>query len=171
MADKETNRVSLSPLSSQEEIIELAVEEGHDADIPSNLGYIARQRPASAGGAHSLKEKEIGDLEKGEQSAEHSVVEEEQDVRAGEEEPTDPDTVWWDGPDDPQNPMNWSEIKKWATVAAVSGITFLTPLASSMFAPGVPELMKEFHRDSVTLEGFVISIYVLGFAFGPLSTF
>jgi multidrug resistance protein len=39
---------------------------------------------------------------------------------------------------------------------------------SSMFAPGVPDIMREFHSTSPTTATFVVSIYVLGFAFGPL---
>src|ERR1700716_3761595 len=37
-----------------------------------------------------------------------------------------------------------------------------------MFAPGVPALMKEFNSTSTTLGSFVVSIYILGFAIGPL---
>ena len=37
-----------------------------------------------------------------------------------------------------------------------------------MFAPGVPEVMTEFHSTNTTLAGFVVSVYVLGYAFGPL---
>jgi len=37
-----------------------------------------------------------------------------------------------------------------------------------MFAPGVPQVMKDFHSDSATLATFVVSIYILGFTFGPL---
>ena len=37
-----------------------------------------------------------------------------------------------------------------------------------MFAPSVPQVMVEFHSSSANLETFVISIFVLGFAFGPL---
>ena len=44
----------------------------------------------------------------------------------------------------------------------------LRPLASSMFAPGVPEVLKTFHTQSETLAEFVVSVYILGFAFGPL---
>jgi MFS family permease len=40
-----------------------------------------------------------------------------------------------------------------------------------MFAPGVPELMKEFGSDNTLLSGFVVSVYVLGFAFGPLGMY
>ena len=37
-----------------------------------------------------------------------------------------------------------------------------------MFAPGVPEVMSDFHSNSSTLATFVVSIFVLGFAIGPL---
>lgn len=38
----------------------------------------------------------------------------------------------------------------------------------AMFAPGVPELMVEFEQNSRTLGSFVVSVYVLGFAAGPM---
>lgn len=44
----------------------------------------------------------------------------------------------------------------------------LRPFGSSMFAPGVPAMMREFHSDSVDLASFSVSVYVLGYAFGPL---
>jgi MFS family permease len=37
-----------------------------------------------------------------------------------------------------------------------------------MFAPGVPELMQEFQSSNIELGTLVVSIYVLGFAFGPM---
>ena len=37
-----------------------------------------------------------------------------------------------------------------------------------MFAPGIPKIMQEFHETSKTTATFVLSIYILGFAFGPL---
>lgn len=37
-----------------------------------------------------------------------------------------------------------------------------------MFAPGVSQLMDEFNNTNELLAGFVVSIYVLGLAFGPL---
>lgn len=42
------------------------------------------------------------------------------------------------------------------------------PLASSMFAPGIPQVMEDFNSTSNIVATFVVSIYVLGFAFGPL---
>jgi MFS family permease len=44
----------------------------------------------------------------------------------------------------------------------------LRNLAATMFAPGAQELVAEFHLTSSTIEAFTVSIYVLGFALGPL---
>lgn len=154
---------------TRSEIIEQAVAEGHDADIPSNLGSI-HQVPSRTS-AHSPWKPdnkddctaEEKDIEKGNRS---SLTSSANDT---EEEPDhDPNIVDYDGPDDPENPMNWKATKKWGMVCLVSAITFLTPLASSQFAPGVPEVMRDFHSTSSLLEGFMVSVYVLGFAFGPL---
>lgn len=55
------------------------------------------------------------------------------DIERGQEEATndksedsDPNIVDWDGPDDPENPMNWSLSKKNINVLLVSVFTFLT---------------------------------------------
>ena len=47
-------------------------------------------------------------------------------------------------------------------------ITCTSPLGSAMFAPGVSEVMKEFHSTNQPMSSFVVSVYLLGFAFGPL---
>lgn len=89
-------------------------------------------------------------------------------MQAQEEREQDPNIVDWDGPDDPNNPQNWSAKKKWATVAALGLVTLITPVASSFFAPGVPYVMRAFHETSRVLAAFVVSVYILGFAVGPL---
>lgn len=38
----------------------------------------------------------------------------------------DPNIVDWDGPDDPENPMNWPTWRKLVSVGIVSAITFIT---------------------------------------------
>lgn len=81
---------------------------------------------------------------------------------------TDPNIVDWDGPTDPANPMNWTEKKKWSNIGLLSLITLVTPLASSMLGPGVPAILASFGVTSNLLATFVMSIYVLGFALGPL---
>jgi multidrug resistance protein len=37
-----------------------------------------------------------------------------------------------------------------------------------MFAPGVPQVMRDFHSTNANLGSLVVSIYILGYAFGPL---
>ncbi|RSL92249.1 hypothetical protein CEP52_013917 [Fusarium oligoseptatum] len=82
----------------------------------------------------------------------------------------DPDSniVWWDGDDDPENPYNWPAWQKYLDCGLLSTLTFITPLASSIFAPGVPKLMVDFKETNQELGSFVVSVYVLGFAFGPM---
>ncbi|KAF2876520.1 major facilitator superfamily domain-containing protein [Massariosphaeria phaeospora] len=79
-----------------------------------------------------------------------------------------PHVVDWDGPDDPHNPLNWPESRKWTTIATLALVTLVTPLGSSFFAPGVPEVLRAFHEPSKLMATFVVSIYILGFAIGPL---
>ncbi|KAI9148757.1 Efflux pump radE [Paramyrothecium foliicola] len=74
----------------------------------------------------------------------------------------------WDGDDDPANPLNWSTRTKVFNCTLISISSFLTPLASSVLAPGVPALMAEFESTSSILASLVVSIYVIGFAAGPL---
>lgn len=38
----------------------------------------------------------------------------------------DGDVVDWDGPDDPENPMNWSNNKKWLNIVLISALTLVT---------------------------------------------
>src|SRR4051812_26079606 len=44
-------------------------------------------------------------------------------------------TIDWDGPQDPENPKNWSSTRKWAATITVAMFTFISPIASSMVAP------------------------------------
>ncbi|KAK7202507.1 putative bicyclomycin resistance protein [Myxozyma melibiosi] len=97
-----------------------------------------------------------------------SVVSSTHSVESCEIEPLDPEIVSWDGPDDPTNPMNFSHARKLSIVFTVSSLTFSVAVASSMFSPGVPSLMKEFNQTSSVLSSLIVSIYVLGFAVGPL---
>lgn len=87
---------------------------------------------------------------------------------AKEEKLRDPNIVDWDGPDDPENPLNWTSGKKIIATCSIALVTFLTPLGSSMFAPGVGQLVKDFNVTSTELGSFVVSVYLLGYCFGPL---
>jgi hypothetical protein len=92
----------------------------------------------------------------------------------------------WD--DDPENPRNWPWGKKWRVVSVVNIIhtlspslvlpsiltddyqvsmyTFCSPLASSMMAPGLPEVGLKYGISSPTLIALTLSIFLFSFAIG-----
>lgn len=76
--------------------------------------------------------------------------------------------VGWESQDDPINPRNFPDNRKWFILGLISAITFLCPLTSSIFAPAVSFMSAEFHNTSQILGAFSVSVFVLGFAFGPL---
>ncbi|KAL9621746.1 MAG: hypothetical protein Q9160_003864 [Pyrenula sp. 1 TL-2023] len=76
--------------------------------------------------------------------------------------------VTFDGPDDPLNPKNWTNKKRWLATLSVATFTFISPLTSSMVAPALPQISEEFHITSTVESQIVLSIFVLAFAIGPL---
>ena len=82
-----------------------------------------------------------------------------------------PDTnqVSWDGPEDPENPKNWSFKRKWAATIVVSSFTFISPVSSSMVAPALSTIASEFHITNEVESQLVLSIFVsyqsLGFCY------
>ncbi|KAL8791737.1 MAG: hypothetical protein Q9195_005675 [Heterodermia aff. obscurata] len=156
--------ITTAPDAAYKERDELAMLEGHDADIP------VEEKPSTATN-NSTTDQSPPSLESDDtriKDEEQAVANTETKLETEDVGDIDPNIVSWDGPDDPENPINWKESLKWANVVAVSFITFITPLASSMFAPGIPDVMDEFHSTNNELASFVVSVYILGYAFGPL---
>ncbi|KAJ5167125.1 Major facilitator superfamily multidrug transporter mdrA [Penicillium canariense] len=78
----------------------------------------------------------------------------------------DPYAVTWI-PDDPRNPMGFSEVKKWSFTAIVAIATLAVALVSSAYTGGVAEIEEEFGiGNEVATLG--VSLFVMGFAIGPL---
>lgn len=164
LANTDTSTLPSEP--SKEEKLALAVYEGHDADIPSNEGYILDERAELKRQQSIVSQRKHAETLHDSKNITKVDIEKSSDEGSTTEE--DPNIVWWDGPDDPENPLNHKPWRKTWTMGLVSGICFVTPLASSMFAPGVPQLMHEFKSTNEELASFVVSVYVLGFAVGPL---
>ncbi|KAH6624032.1 major facilitator superfamily domain-containing protein [Chaetomium sp. MPI-SDFR-AT-0129] len=76
--------------------------------------------------------------------------------------------VGWDGQDDPSMPLNFPSSKKWLIVSLLSGITVLTPFASSILAPGIGTVNKEFGNENDVIGTMTVSVYLLGYVIGPL---
>ncbi|KKY20874.1 putative mfs multidrug [Phaeomoniella chlamydospora] len=79
----------------------------------------------------------------------------------------DPNLVVWDGPDDPENPMNWPITKKWTVTILLATMTLTITFASSIFSTATIRVSEEYHiSNEVSILG--TSLFVLGFCFGPL---
>ncbi|RAL04138.1 MFS transporter [Aspergillus ibericus CBS 121593] len=76
--------------------------------------------------------------------------------------------VGWDGQLDPANPQNFTQNKKWILLALISSFTFISPLASSMFSPAIGYMAADFHVTNESLLSFSVTIFLLGYTFGPL---
>ncbi|KAF2257018.1 putative MFS multidrug transporter [Trematosphaeria pertusa] len=76
--------------------------------------------------------------------------------------------VGWESAEDPENPQNWTWGKKWTLMLWVGAMSTFSPMASSLCAPGTSLTLEEYDLESKTLGTLMISIYVLGYAVGPL---
>ncbi|KAM5354567.1 hypothetical protein ACJ41O_001214 [Fusarium nematophilum] len=70
-------------------------------------------------------------------------------------------------PNDPRNPMAFSQATKWFITMTVAIATLAVALVSSAYTGGVIQIIEEFHisQEVATLG---VSLFVLGFAVGPL---
>lgn len=103
---------------------------------------------------HNGRDEEMDDVER-------------QKTRDNHDEPeNDPNLIDWDGPDDPENPQNWSRGYKWFVTAILGMTTFVITFASSVFSTATQATAQHFNvSNEVMILG--TSLFVLGFAVGP----
>ncbi|KAF8163013.1 major facilitator superfamily domain-containing protein [Crassisporium funariophilum] len=78
----------------------------------------------------------------------------------------DPYVVDWDL-NDPEDPYNWPNLQKWIITAQLAATTFTVSFSSSSYTGGLQYTMRDLNISyNVAILG--ISLYVLGFALGPL---
>lgn len=73
----------------------------------------------------------------------------------------------WDGPDDPENPLNWTLPRKWTATILVSCFTFMSPFASTMVTPALDDIGTQFNVASGFSRVLMMSIFLLRYAQGP----
>ncbi|KAF2131402.1 MFS general substrate transporter [Dothidotthia symphoricarpi CBS 119687] len=78
----------------------------------------------------------------------------------------DPFVVEWIE-NDPRNPMTWAKTKKWILALCVANSVLVVSFCSSAFSGGITQIMAEFNV-SQTIVTLGVSLFVLGFALGPL---
>lgn len=77
----------------------------------------------------------------------------------------DPYTVDWFGPEDYDNPQNWSRmLKLWVTIA-ISLLTFAVYMGASIYISAEPEMAEYF---GVSLEAIIVglTLFILGYGVG-----
>lgn len=79
----------------------------------------------------------------------------------------DANIVKFDGPADPENPMNWNIIYKSMITAILASMTFMTTFTSAIFSTAVESTSKQFHMSTEVMT-LGTSLFLLGFGFGPI---
>lgn len=96
-----------------------------------------------------------------------STTDEEKASQPVDEAPKErPDLVDFDGPDDPDNPKNWTKRKRWHITIAGAALTFTVTFSSSIFSVAIDPVAKEYNIGTVTAT-LGVALFLLGFVFGP----
>ena len=112
-----------------------AVRENHDADLrpddqpPTTIVDKDHSRYST----YTESDPEKGNVEKVDNGA---------PVQDQQTEPPDPKVVDWEGPDDPEKPTNWANGRKYAIIAIISSITFLTFVPPLGFSPALADTIQ-----------------------------
>ncbi|KAF9893792.1 hypothetical protein FE257_009962 [Aspergillus nanangensis] len=131
---------------------ELYIDEAPLAPKPSKL--VVNRTKAKGGFRDSIRDQYI---------VTHEII---NYLYEGSGTEDDPFSVTWI-PNDPRNPMNFSAVRKWCYTILVSFVTLTVALVSSAYSGGMGQIVKDFDcKEEVAILG--ISLFVLGFAFGPL---
>lgn len=95
-------------------------------------------------------------------------------VNAASGAPVDPERgqdlhiVGWWGPDDPENPQNWSQGKKFFVTFEICLLTFSIYIGSAIFSAGVQDVMQKFGVSEVAAV-LGLCLFVAGYGIGPVS--
>ncbi|KAF8340247.1 MFS polyamine transporter [Amanita rubescens] len=79
---------------------------------------------------------------------------------------TDPNLVGWDGPNDLDNPQNWSVRYKWFMTIVVIVMTVNVTFASSAPAEATLGVIQEFNI-TAEVSYLVTAVFLIGYIFGP----
>ncbi|RDB16604.1 hypothetical protein Hypma_002799 [Hypsizygus marmoreus] len=81
--------------------------------------------------------------------------------------PVDPNQVGWDGPEDPDNPQNWSTSYKWFITLVCSVMTVNVTFASSAPTSATLAIGRQFDV-SAEVTYLITTVFLLGYTTGPL---
>jgi hypothetical protein len=81
-----------------------------------------------------------------------------------------PILLTWNGPLDPQNPVNWSRRRKQVIELACCAMTFIVSFATTIFFGAVPVTATQFDASTETMF-LSVSLYILGSGIGKFTFF
>lgn len=76
-------------------------------------------------------------------------------------------TLEWTGPDDPDNPRNFSLARRTFSTVAVTALAFVGAFGGAIYAPAQDDVAASLHCSS-EVAVLPLALYNLGLAFGPL---
>lgn len=79
----------------------------------------------------------------------------------------DPNLVDWYGPDDPANPLNWSQPKKVWVTFNLCFLTFSIYFGASVISPAIQDIAA-FHGVGIVVATLGITLFVVGYGVGPM---
>ncbi|KAF1964922.1 benomyl/methotrexate resistance protein [Bimuria novae-zelandiae CBS 107.79] len=88
-------------------------------------------------------------------------------VRIDPEKGKDKNIVEWYGPNDPENPRNWSTPKKFFVTSEIVFLTFSIYIGSAIYTPGLMGVMQEFGVSQVAAT-LGLTLFVAGYGIGPI---
>ncbi|KAF2100720.1 MFS general substrate transporter [Rhizodiscina lignyota] len=88
-------------------------------------------------------------------------------VKPSNEKVTDAVLVDWYGPDDQENPQNWSDSRKLLVTFQICILNFAVYIGSAIYTPGELSVMEEFGVGEVVAT-LGLSLFVLGYGLGPM---
>ncbi|KAH6997195.1 major facilitator superfamily domain-containing protein [Ilyonectria destructans] len=71
-------------------------------------------------------------------------------------------------PNDPENPYNWSSTKKIVVLGYTSLLVVNSTMGSALPSMAIPEIVKDFGVTSEEQRVLPISVYLIGYVFGPI---
>ena len=109
----------------------------------------------------------------GSQSSASTAVQEDTPVhelsgtKIDQEKGKDVNIVDWWGPEDTENPKNWSRGKRFFVTFEICLLTLSVYIGSAIYSPGIKLVMAEYDVSQVAAT-LGLSLFVLGYALGPM---
>ncbi|CAI6239265.1 unnamed protein product [Periconia digitata] len=137
-------------------------EEGQREELSSTRGVRAREADNTAGSLSSSRTQLPLD-----DTSSETGVNGASGVKVDPEKGKDRTVIDWYGPDDPENPRNWSRGKRFFVTFEVVFLTFSVYIGSAIYTAGIMGVQEQFGVSQVAAT-LGLTLYVAGYGLGPM---